>query len=355
MPLPRLAKTRYTNIKKDPQGRFWTDFTVRGKRKRVLCGDLRTARDFVASRLEKNRRAELFPDEALKQSGASLSLADLANRFQIELEGRVKEKTVKSYQNSDRHLKKFFGDQPAFSIEVHQCHQFRREREARGAAVASVNRDLERLRLLLNLAVRDRLMARSPIEGYRILESVENRIRYLTADEEARLKEWCFENDPELWTMIEFSIFTGLRAREQWTLTWDRVMPEYIRVKRPKTSTRDHLPIRRTVAGILEQQKGKHEKWVWPGEGAGPVDHDNFSKRRFKPALKAAGVHNLRWHDLRHTFCSRLVSKGVDLYTVMSLAGHSSIETTRQYAHLSPHKLSSALDVLEGPDEQEGV
>jgi len=346
--LPKLARTRYTNIKKDSKGRFWADVTVRGKRHRVLCGDFQTARDFVASKLETNRRAQLFPDEALMKNGASLSLADLAGRFAVELEGRIKEKTRRSYENSDRHLQAFFGDQPAFSIEVHQCHEFRRARTAEKAAPSSINRDLERLRLLLNLAVRDRLTARSPIEGYRILESVESRIRYLTADEEARLKEWCLENDPELWSMIEFSFFTGLRAREQWALTWDKVMPDFIRVNRPKTSTRDHLPIRRTVARILDQQRGKHGKWVWPSpEGRAPVDHDNLAKRRFKPALEAAGIQNFRWHDLRHTFCSRLVSNGVDLYTVMALAGHSSIDTTRKYAHLSPNKLSSALDVLE--------
>ena len=60
----------------------------------------------------------------------------------------------------------------------------------------------------------------------------------------------------------------------------------------------------------------------------------------FVPALARAGIENLHWHDLRHTFASRLVMKGVDLRTVQELMGHKTITMTLRYSHLSPaHQL----------------
>ena len=210
-----------------------------------------------------------------------------------------------------------------------------------------MNNDIGRLVTLLNLAERDRLVLRSPIRGHQLKTTVPNRIRYLFEWEEAALQTWCMVNDPDLWPMIQFSFLTGLRAREQWGLTWDKVKEEFLLVRRPKTSTRDHLPILPTVRSILERQRGKHPKFVWTSSQGFAVDHDNLSSRRFRKAADGAGLEDFKWHDFRHTFCSRLVSRGVGLYEVMALAGHSSIKTTQKYAHLAPGKLRSAMSVLE--------
>ncbi len=62
----------------------------------------------------------------------------------------------------------------------------------------------------------------------------------------------------------------------------------------------------------------------------------------FEPALKAGGITGFRWHDLRHTFASRLVMAGVDLRTVQVLMGHKTIQMMCRYAHLAPqHELAA--------------
>ncbi|MGB3728954.1 MAG: site-specific integrase, partial [Thermodesulfobacteriota bacterium] len=66
----------------------------------------------------------------------------------------------------------------------------------------------------------------------------------------------------------------------------------------------------------------------------------------FENACKRAGIKNLRFHDLRHTFATRLVLAGVDLATVSKLLGHSSIQMTMRYAHPTPEALKNAVSKL---------
>ena len=86
----------------------------------------------------------------------------------------------------------------------------------------------------------------------------------------------------------------------------------------------------------------------------GPIFVDQGGKRLlgprhwFEDAVKRSGLRNFTWHDLRHTFASRLVMADVDSRTVAEMMGHRSIQMTMRYAHLAPEHKLVAVERLAG-------
>ncbi len=113
-----------------------------------------------------------------------------------------------------------------------------------------------------------------------------------------------------------------------------------------KTGQRRELPIDDTLAeslkGVLAgKQVGDYVFSTKAGKPYGNI------KRAFASAKKKAGLDDLSFHDLRHTYASQLVMSGVDLYAVGRLLGHTNAKMTQRYAHLSPDYMAKAVSVLD--------
>ena len=94
---------------------------------------------------------------------------------------------------------------------------------------------------------------------------------------------------------------------------------------------------------FAQKEKGKKpfnaDELVFTNGTGAPVDPDNMIKRNFQPALEAAGLRRIRFHDLRHTFASLLIDQGENIKFIQSQLGHASIQTTiDRYGHLMPLK-----------------
>jgi site-specific recombinase XerD len=72
---------------------------------------------------------------------------------------------------------------------------------------------------------------------------------------------------------------------------------------------------------------------------------DNISTS-WQNLMASAGIKDFRFHDLRHDFASQLAMKGIDLYRIKDLLGHSTIQLTERYSHLSDEALAEAVEVL---------
>ena len=184
--------------------------------------------------------------------------------------------------------------------------------------------------------------------------------RYLSGDEETRLLKACADMKTDnkqashLWHIVEVGLNTGLRRAELLGLAWDDVdyKANILRVKDSKSEGKGKrtIPLNDRLKAALEdlwlaRQMAPDPKSAWVFDKGGKPFVE--VKRGFKSACRAAGVANFRFHDLRHTFASKLVGQGVPLLEVSQLLGHTSLDMTMRYAHLSPDHLKRAVQKLD--------
>ena len=137
---------------------------------------------------------------------------------------------------------------------------------------------------------------------------------------------------------------TGLRLGDLLALNWaDIDLKEgWVRVRTGKRGNIATIPVSdelRAALDVLRFQRGKGGE-VFPGASW------TILERYFRIAKRIAGIHRrLRFHDLRHTFASRMVSAGVSLQAVARMLGHSSIQMVQRYARVSDEALKAALDL----------
>jgi hypothetical protein len=94
-------------------------------------------------------------------------------------------------------------------------------------------------------------------------------------------------------------------------------------------------------SAVIEAAKGQSDLVAFSG-----LSSVTYHRQWFEESVKAAKITNFRWHDLRHTFASRLVMAGVDLRTVQQLMGHKTITMTLRYTHLAPEHQLGAVQKL---------
>jgi integrase len=212
---------------------------------------------------------------------------------------------------------------------------------------ASVNRYLAALKAAFSLAIRNKKADSNPVKDVKLEREKNERVRYLSEEEE----ECLFAILPQRYhSLVRVAIHTGLRRTEQLSLEWgdiDFKLGQII-VRDSKPDKSRVVPMDQTVTEILRglsKVRLINNPYVFPGEKTGQRLKD--IPKYWEQYLKEAGIKNFRWHDLRHTFASRLVMAGVNLYTVSQLLGHHDIKMTMRYAHLSPGYLKAAVGVID--------
>jgi integrase len=144
--------------------------------------------------------------------------------------------------------------------------------------------------------------------------------------------------------------FTGLRLGELIALRWRNIdfAGSLVRVRSswsvgalttPKSGKVRSVPLAPEVAQVLAKLAQRElfageDDLVFTGTVGGYLD-DSALRRRYKRALKRAGLRQLRFHDLRHTFGTRMIAKA-DIRRVQEWMGHADIQTTMRYLHYAP-------------------
>lgn len=219
-------------------------------------------------------------------------------------------------------------------------------------SIASVNRELELLRRVLNVAVREGWLHMNPFNmGDSLISKADEkqRQRILSYKEEERLLAACTGRREHLRAIIAFQIDMGTRRNEAFTLTWADVDfgAKEVTVKEinSKTAKARTIGMTERVAAVLWELYQDSDR-----KAAGLVFgvKDNV-KKSFASARKEAGLDDVRLHDLRHTFCSRLVEAEIPIAEGARISGHDQLSTFYRYVNANSdtiRRASAALDTL---------
>jgi integrase len=217
---------------------------------------------------------------------------------------------------------------------------------------ATVNRILGNAKHMMAMATKWGLLEKNPFAGACLLRVPTMSERVLQQHEEIRLLEACNRvRAPHLRPIIVLALNTGMRKGEILSLRWRQLdlASRLIHVQNGKTIKSDRrIPMNDVVFDtILALRKDRPDSLVFPSprkNGQRFVD----LKTAFRSAVGLSGIDHLRFHDLRHSFASRLVRTGADLITVQHLLGHAKITMTARYAHPLADDKIAAVRRLDG-------
>jgi integrase len=199
--------------------------------------------------------------------------------------------------------------------------------------------------LIYREAVRNGRVDSNPARLVRQRKESNGRIRYLLDEEEDRLCKVILELFPEHMPELTITVGTGMRKSEQYGLIWKRIDFKRREVHLSKTKNNEARDVPMSAAVFAAFQRIKPSKTNATDRVFAILDPRDW----FEAARKKAKMEDFRWHDCRHTFCSRLAMAGVPLKTIQILAGHKTISITARYAHLAPNTLHAAVEMIRVP------
>jgi integrase len=342
--MPRKSTAKATGVwEKEPgSGVWWIRYRAEGKLKREKVGRKSDAIDLYHQRKAEVRAGVKLPPNLRSRGVKFEEIAKEAEEWYVS-HGKKDLRTVKLRM---KRLVKDFGTQPADKISPAQIDQWL-SKQAWTPATCN------RYKALLSKTFKIALAAgKVPINPARLVEQrteSPGRIRYLLDEEEKRLREVIARRFPIHMPSLTVALKTGMRKGEQFSLEWPEVSFDRNRIflDETKNGSNREIPmskICREALLLLRKQ----------GDGKGRIFHSKYGeplndpRTWFELAIEEAKIPNFTWHDLRHTFCSRLIMAGVDLKTAQTLMGHKTISMTARYAHLSSAHLDTAVDKLDG-------
>ncbi len=305
------------------------------KRFRQAVGpNKKEAEDYLGKKRAEAREGKLFD----VQKDEKITFEDFGKEY-IARHSKIYNKSFATDEHRLKALEKTFGAKYLYEIAPRDLEAYKAERLKDGIKSATINRDIALIRSMFNRAKEwGRLKRPNPCSNMRKLRENNERLRFLSKEEIEGLYAEC---QGELLALVTFAINTGCRRGEILALTWRDVdvQREQIHILDSKSGRGRFIPMNVTAKGILLSLKKRPDS---------PNIFASYHREAFEEALSRAKIEDASFHTLRHTFASHLVMSGIDLVTVSRILGHTSIQMTMRYSHLSPEHQAKAVGVLDG-------
>ena len=294
-------------------GVWYIDYSFRGKRiKEAAASSKKEAEAMLAARM-KDIREKKFNLDTRKEK--DVLFEDLCREFLA-----YSKTNKRSYERdvlSVKMLKQAFGGRHLHQITPKIVEDYKAQRKVafsqkrkRMLSPATVNRELACLKTMFNKAVEWEMVEANPAAKVRLLREPKGRVRFLTEEEAGRLVQCCADH---LKPIVVTALNTGMRRGEIFKLKWEEVDFEnrIVYVTNSKNGEQRQISMNNTLTETLGRIKlGKPSPYVFHKDNGKPY---TTVRRSFEVAKEKAGIEDFTFHDLRHTFSSRLVMRGLDL------------------------------------------
>jgi len=302
----------------------------------------------LAEAIRSKRELQLYNKQYdFEVNDEDLTLTD----FIIHLKDNSNKTSSKNYGSVLHHLKAYhrkekvrFDDLTSAWLEGFRAYLLSKVKKSTARTYFLI------FRSLLNKAVAKGHIKVNPLNRHDV-ENIEKdpaRIQYLTDDEVKKLWNTKIYNN-EVRRAFLFSVYTGLRRSDIQALKWSDIQHitdekkgvdyKQIELKQQKTSDFVHIPISKTAEPLLEVKVKGNDRVFNVNESI-----INYWLPKWKKKAKIS--KKIHFHMARHTFATKLLRRGVDIYTVKELMGHSSVSSTEKYLHLVSADKKNAIDKL---------
>ncbi len=333
------------------RGKSWYyDFQYRGAR---YTGCIGLVSKTVAKEILAKKKAEAVEGRyELPSKKPRPRLEEFVEEYFAYYRANRRAHSVRRHATAWRAIQPVFGNKRLADIVPLDPERYRWNRKQAGKSDVTINRELALLRHVYSMAITWGKATENPVKKVRFAREDNGRVRVLSPEEEVQLLAHC---GPQLKPLVIAALHTGFRGSELLSLTWNEVdFRRYVitvRAAYAKNGESRSVPMNKVLTETLRavRMTALATAHVFCTLHGGP--YRSF-RSAFERAVRKAGLVAFTFHDLRHTFASRLVMRGVDLPTVKELLGHKTIAMTLRYTHLSSDHKQRAVSTLEQVSEQ---
>jgi integrase len=338
---------------------WWYEFRIRGQRVRESS---HSRSKMLAREAERERRRHIVEGLSYIAARQPGLFQIHAKEWQLEMQPHWCDSTRRLVKHNLKRLNASLGKMLLTDIAAADIRKYQARRSAGGMSGATINLEVGTLRAILR---RHRLWANLQ-RDVRMMRQRTDIGRALSTEESARLLAACRQSrSRSLYVAVLLSIHTGLRNAELRALRWRNIdwRRKVLRVEKSKTAGGEGREVPLTELALATLRAWREEfvhapdHYIFPVQKVGFPSKKGLSKaidplkpiaswgRAWTRARKDAKVE-CRWHDLRHTFASRLAEGQVSDATMLALMGHMSVKMKERYSHTRLAAKRKAVEVL---------
>jgi len=351
------------------KGSWWVDFQVRGRRYRLRSPDNHRDGAVAYEHVIRRRLADDKPvylptdprSRTLEQARPQRFAAFASEWFETYVKTNLKPSTQRGYAGAlARYILPYFGRYEIDAITTELIETFKARGQRDELTAKTINNALSVLRRALTEAMEWGLLEKLP--RFKFLKTAPPTFDFLHPSESDALMSAVTK---EPWrTMVRCALRTGMRFGELLGLRWEDVDFErnVIVVRRnvvdgndgtPKNNRFRMIPMAPSLRDELRAMPRRADRVFVLADGRTPNRWSAIEA--LERACERAGLRRIGWHVLRHGFASQLVGAGVNLAMIQALLGHSTLEMTMRYAHVSGEHLRNSIEALERGTPTRGV